>query len=204
MNYFYARTSTKTQNLSRQLLKAKELGIPAENIYSDKMSGKDTNRPEWIKLNNALSKGDCLIITSMSRLSRSLKDLFSITQNLQERGVSIKFLKENIDSKSPTGRLMLGVIGSVYEFEREMIVERVRDGVHVSIKKRQEESLLNASGHKWGGNKQKELTSDQKRILNLWINKTIKTNEAMSMLSCSRATLYNLKNKLTTTTKTTA
>lgn len=196
MNYFYGRVSSRQQNLDRQLLKARELNIPDDRVFADKMSGKNTKRPEWQKLNRILTDGDTLIVSSMSRLSRSLNDLLSISTDLTERGVDIQFLKENIDTTSSTGRMMLGVIGSVHEFQREIIVENVREGVSVAINKREVNGTTNASGHRWGGNKEKPLTDEQLRVLQLWIAKDIKTADAKKILKCSRATLYNLKAKM--------
>ncbi len=196
MNYFYARVSTKDQNLDRQLKSAKEQNIPIENIYTDKLSGKNTKRPGWSQLNKAMTKGDVLVVSSMSRISRSLKDIISIISDLTERGIGINMLKENIDTTTKAGRLMSGVLGSVYEFEREMIVERVTEGVNVSISSRKQNKTLNGSGHTWGGNKSKKLTIDQKSILTLWTNNKLSTDQAKKSLSCSRASLYNLKKKL--------
>lgn len=160
------------------------------------MSGKNTNRPEWLKLNRLLQSGDTLIVSSMSRLTRSLKDLLSISSDLKSRNISLRFLKENIDTTTANGRMMLGVIGSVHEFQREIIVENVREGVSVSINKREEAGVLNKSDHKWGGNKVKPLKDEQVRVMRLWLDKVIKTSEAQKLLKCSRATLYNMKLKL--------
>lgn len=197
MTYFYARVSTKDQNLDRQLDKASKLGIDGECVYAEKQSGKNTaGRPEWNKLNKVMVEGDTLVVSSLSRLSRSLKDIMTITADLTSRGITVSFQKENIDTSTATGRMMLGVIGSVYEFEREMIVERVQEGVQVSRKKREAEGTVNASGNVWGGNTEKDLTEDQRRVLKLWMDKTIKTAEAMAMLDCTRQHLYNLKKKM--------
>lgn len=196
MDYFYARVSTKDQNLDRQLERAKQLNIPEERVFADKQSGKNTKRPEWIKLNRLLKSEDNLYVSSMSRLSRSLKDLLQISSDLTERNISLHLLKESINTKNATGRMMLGVVGSVFEFEREIIVENVKEGVTVSLNKRKKLNIVNDAGNLWGGQQVKDLTSEQKRVINLWISKSITTQDARDILKCSRTQLYKLKAKL--------
>ena len=110
----YARVSTIDQNPDRQIEKLESLNV--EKLFVDKASGKNTSRPGFQAMMNYVREGDVLVICSMDRLARNLFDLLSITKELQEKGVTVRFLKENIDL-SPTGetsaisKLLLSMIG---------------------------------------------------------------------------------------------
>ena len=128
----YARVSTIDQNPDRQIEKLESLKV--EKLFVDKASGKNTSRPGFQAMMNYVREGDVLVICSMDRLARNLFDLLSITKELQEKGVAVRFLKENIDL-SPTGetsaisKLLLSMMGAVAEFERSLIKERQREGI---------------------------------------------------------------------------
>lgn len=128
----YARVSTIDQNPDRQIEKLESLNV--EKLFVDKASGKNTSRPGFQAMMNYVREGDVLVICSMDRLARNLFDLLSITKELQEKGVAVRFLKENIDL-SPTGetsaisKLLLSMMGAVAEFERSLIKERQREGI---------------------------------------------------------------------------
>lgn len=128
----YARVSTIDQNPDRQMEKLESLNV--EKLFVDKASGKNTSRPGFQAMMNYVREGDVLVICSMDRLARNLFDLLSITKELQEKGVTVRFLKENIDL-SPTGetsaisKLLLSMMGAVAEFERSLIKERQREGI---------------------------------------------------------------------------
>lgn len=128
----YARVSTIDQNPDRQIEKLESLNV--EKLFVDKASGKNTSRPGFQAMMNYVREGDVLVICSMDRLARNLFDLLSITKELQEKGVTVRFLKENIDL-SPTGetsaisKLLLSMMGAVAEFERSLIKERQREGI---------------------------------------------------------------------------
>ena len=133
----YARVSSTDQNLDRQLKALKDYGV--SEIYADKSSGKNLDRPEFKQLDAIVQKGDTIVILSMDRFARSLQDLLNKVTDLTNRGVAIKFLKENItvapDNISPISRLLLGVMGAVAEFERNMIRERQREGIELAKKR---------------------------------------------------------------------
>lgn len=128
----YARVSTIDQNPDRQIEKLESLNV--EKLFVDKASGKNTSRPGFQAMMNYVREGDVLVICSMDRLARNLFDLLSITKELQEKGGTVRFLKENIDL-SPTGetsaisKLLLSMMGAVAEFERSLIKERQREGI---------------------------------------------------------------------------
>lgn len=126
----YARVSSKDQNLDRQLAALKKEKV--FRIFTDTVSGSSTQRPGLDGALNYVRAGDQLIVVSMDRLARSLIDLHRLVDELTERGVSVKFLKEgqtySLDS-SPVAKLMLGLLGSVAEFERAIIRERQAEGI---------------------------------------------------------------------------
>ena len=124
----YIRVSSIDQNADRQLH-----GIELDRVYEDKCSGKDANRPKLTECLGYLREGDELVVHSIDRLARSLRDLLNIVQDLLARKVSIKFIKENMefngDKPNPTQDLYLNILGAVAEFERQMIRERQREGI---------------------------------------------------------------------------
>lgn len=126
----YARVSTDDQNLDRQVDQLRAAGAFA--VYTEKISGSTRNRPQLEEVLRYLRRGDQLIVTSMDRLARSLVDLHAIVDDLVSRGVSVKFLREGqiySDQADPIAKLMLGVMGSVAEFERAIIRERQAEGI---------------------------------------------------------------------------
>lgn len=134
----YARVSSLDQNPERQIDKLRSLNV--DKLFVDKASGKDTSRPEFQAMMNYLREGDILVIYSMDRLARNLFDLINITKQLQERGVAIRFIKENIEitpskENSAISKLLMSMMGAVAEFERSLIKERQREGILLAQKK---------------------------------------------------------------------
>ena len=123
----YQRISTRNQNLARQEAMAAEHN--ADKIFVDVMSGKDTKRPQLQEMLAYARAGDVLIIESLSRLGRSLKDLLEIISALTDKGVAIHSLKEQIDSTTASGRLQIALFAALSQFEREIMLERVAEGV---------------------------------------------------------------------------
>ena len=133
--YCYLRVSTIEQNLDRQYEAMKHYDIPAENYYVEKCSGKNTNRPELQKLMTVLEKGDTLYIHDFSRLSRSTSDLLKMTEYFEKNGINLISNKENLDTSTPTGKLMLTMIAAINEFERTNMLNRQLEGIHEAKKK---------------------------------------------------------------------
>lgn len=128
----YARVSTEEQNEGRQLEAFAKLDLNEDNgdkIFLDKMSGKDTARPGLQAMLEYVREGDTVIVLEYSRLARSVKDLLTIVDTLKAKGVKIRSLKEQLDSDTPQGKLMLTIFAGLAEFEREMILERQREGI---------------------------------------------------------------------------
>ena len=123
----YARVSTQEQKLDRQIDALQARGC--ERIYQEKITGTKADRPEYQKMLDALRPGDTLVIDSFSRLSRSTKDLLDVVERLNNLGVNIVSLKEQLDTTTATGRMMLTMLSALSQFERDLIAERTADGL---------------------------------------------------------------------------
>jgi len=129
----YIRVSTLDQHTQRQLD-----DIEVDKTFTDKVSGKDTKRPQLELLMSFVRSGDTVIVHSMDRLARNLDDLRRIVQTLTARGVRIEFVKEHLTftgEDSPMANLMLSVMGAFAEFERALIKERQREGITLAKKR---------------------------------------------------------------------
>lgn len=123
----YVRVSSFDQNPERQLEQTQ-----VSKVFTDKASGKDTQRPQLEALLSFVREGDTVVVHSMDRLARNLDDLRRLVQKLTQRGVRIEFLKEGLvftGEDSPMANLMLSVMGAFAEFERALIRERQREGI---------------------------------------------------------------------------
>ena len=123
----YVRVSSYEQNAERQLE-----GENVDRVFTDKASGKDTNRPQLQELFRYAREGDTIVVHSMDRLARNVDDLRRIVRNENKRGVSVQFIKENLTFTGedlPMANLMLSVLGAVAQFERDLIKERQREGI---------------------------------------------------------------------------
>lgn len=127
MKIGYARVSTQDQNLDRQLDNLRAAGC--ERIFNEKMTGTKSDRPELKTMLMTLRSGDVLVIDSFSRLSRSTKDLLQLVEQLTAMGVHLVSLKENLDTTTATGKLMLTMLSALSQFERDLIAERTIDGL---------------------------------------------------------------------------
>ena len=133
MIFGYARVSTEDQNLDAQLDALKEAG--AQRIFQEKKTGKSRQRPELERLLEQLREGDVIIVAKYDRLARSLRDLIDLVEIIKERKAGFRSIAEDIDTTTPTGRLIFHVFGSIAEFERERIVERTKEGLAAARKR---------------------------------------------------------------------
>ena len=129
----YARVSTADQSLDAQTDALKAAGV--ERIYEEKKTGKSRERRQLEKLLEQLREGDVVVVTKYDRLARSLRDLIDIVEVIRERGAGFRSIGEDIDTTTPTGRLIFHVFGSIAEFERERIVERTKEGLAAARKR---------------------------------------------------------------------
>lgn len=128
----YIRVSTEEQNTARQRELFKDLKI--DKYYEEKVSGKNIkDRPELIKMMDYVREGDVVIVESISRFGRSLQDLLTLIEQLNQKGVQFKSLKEgDIDTTTPTGKLIFSIFSSLAEFERETIKQRQAEGIAIA------------------------------------------------------------------------
>lgn len=178
MKIGYVRVSSVDQNEERQLVTMKKHDV--KKIFIEKMSAKDKNRPKLQEMLDYVRDGDTIIIHDFSRLARNTKDLLEIVEFLNQKEVNLLSEKENIDTSTPVGKLMLTMIGGIYEFERSNLLERQREGI----------ALAKAKG-KYKGRKRIKINNfdeyyEQYRI------RVISKSEMARQLNISRPTLYKL------------
>lgn len=176
MNIGYIRVSTQEQNTIRQEVLMESLGV--DEVYIDRMSGKNTNRPELQKMMEYVRRGDTVIVESISRFARNTRDLLDLVERLTAKGVEFVSKKEAIDTTTPTGKFMLTIFGAVAELEREYILQRQREGI--AIAKEQ---------GKYTGRKAKQ-SPDFERVAAQWNRGEISAVEAMRTLKMSKTTFY--------------
>lgn len=176
MKIGYIRVSTQEQNTIRQEVLMKSLGV--DEIYIDRMSGKNVNRPELQKMMEYVRKGDTVIVESISRFARNTRDLLELVEKLTAKGVEFVSRKEAIDTTTPTGKFMLTVFGAVAELEREYILQRQREGI--AIAKEQ---------GKYKGRKPIEAPELEQTIAK-WKSGAITAAEAMRTLHMTKTTFY--------------
>ena len=131
-NIAYIRVSSEDQNTSRQEELFKDLKI--DKYYKEKVSGKNIkDRPELQKMMDYVREGDVVFVESISRFGRSLQDLLTLINQLNEKGVQFKSLKEgDIDTTTPTGKLVFSIFASLAEFERDVIKQRQAEGIAIA------------------------------------------------------------------------
>lgn len=124
----YARTSTTDQDAGLEA-QHRDLGAAGvERLFSEQVSSV-AQRPQLAAVLDFVRDGDVLVVTKLDRLARSMADLMDITRRLEAKGVALRILAMNLDTSTPTGKLMMNVLGSVAQFEREMMLERQREGI---------------------------------------------------------------------------
>lgn len=130
MKVGYIRVSTTEQNTARQEELMKNQNV--EKIFLEKISGKNTDRPQLKAMLDYVREGDCIITESYSRLARSTADLLNIVNELNSKGVSFISLKENVDTTTPQGRLIFTIFAGLAQFERETILQRQAEGIAIA------------------------------------------------------------------------
>jgi len=177
MKVGYVRVSTTEQNPARQEELMKSFGV--EKIYAEKMSGKDTKRPQFQEMIEFLREGDTLYVESFSRLSRSTRDLLDTVNTLGEKGVCLVSDKEKIDTTTPSGRLAMTVFAAIYQFERETTLQRQREGIEIAKKE-----------GKYKGRKPVEVSESFLKIARKWEKGELTLKEAVNMTGVSESTYF--------------
>ena len=179
--YGYARVSTQHQELNRQMdLLEKE---NCNEILTEKMTGTKSSRPALDRLKDKLRPGDTVIVESFSRLGRSTKDLIDLVNYFEEHNVKLISLKENFDTVTPQGRLMMTVFQAFSQFERDLIVERTKDGL----------KSARARGRK--GGRPPVNQRDIERAIKLYKSEEYSVKEIVEMTGISKSTLYRYLDK---------
>ena len=124
----YARSSTVDQEAGYQAQIRALKGGGCKKVFSEKVSSV-AQREQLEAALDYVREGDCLVVTKLDRLARSVAHLVAIGQRLESKGVALKVLEQAIDTSTPTGRLMFNMLGSIAQFERELMLERQREGV---------------------------------------------------------------------------
>lgn len=182
MNIAYARVSTIDQNEERQVEALKKHNI--DKWFTEKVSGKNTDRPELKKMIEFAREGDIIYIHSLDRLARSTKDLLDIVEELQTKGIHLSSNKENIDTSTATGKLMLTMIGAIAEFERANLLERQKEGIAIA-----------KENGKYKGRKSIDYPSDWIDVYNKYKSRELKAIDAMNILELKKTTFYKLINQ---------
>lgn len=180
----YARVSTVGQSLENQIELLKEYGCI--KIFEEKQSGAKSNRKALREALEYLREGDKLIVTKIDRLARSVKDLHNIASELEDKGIGLVFLKEQIDFSTPSGKLMFTLLGAIGEFERDLISERTSEGRERAKKQ----------GKHMG--RPGQPVRNLERALELFANREtngMSVNDIVKMTGVPRSTIYANVNK---------
>ena len=183
MKIGYIRVSTQEQNTIRQEVLMAELGV--DEVYIDRMSGKNTNRPELQRMMEYVRRGDTVIVESISRFARNTRDLLELVEKLTAKGVEFVSKKEAIDTTTPTGKFMLTIFGAVAELEREYILQRQREGIDIA-----------KSQGKYTGRKPIEHPNFNS-VVSQWRRGEIPAVKAMKVLNMSKTSFYRRVKELT-------
>ena len=179
MHFCYKRVSTTDQNLDRQLVE-----VECDREYVEKVSGKDTNRPQLQAMLQNIREGDIVHVHELSRLGRSVKDLLEVVEQITSAGGTVKFHKENLEfkggDKDPFQALMLNLLSSIAQFERELLLSRQREGI----------AIAKAKG-KYKGKQSKFSTADVERI-KAEFEATDNKSKLAERYGITRAYLYEL------------
>lgn len=189
MNIGYIRVSTKDQLTARQEILMENLGV--ERIYIDKVSGKNTNREQLKEMMSYVRDGDTVIVESISRFARNTKDLLTLVEILEEKGVKFVSKKENIDTNTPQGRFMLTIFAAIAELEREYTLDRQREGIAAMPLDEHGRKISLRTGHPTG-RPTIDYPDNWNEVYTMWKNKEIKSIEAMSLLKLKKTTFYKL------------
>ena len=171
----YIRVSTAEQNTARQEEALKNV----DKVFIDKLSGKNTNRPQLQACLDYLRAGDTLYITEYSRLARNTLDLLKITNELKDGNIRLISLKENLDTDTPQGKLFLVFLAGMAEFERDIIKQRQREGIAVA-----------KEAGKYKGRKKKQKPDNWESLYNAYMHREMTATQLAEKCNVSRTVLY--------------
>lgn len=177
-NVAYIRVSTEEQNYESQMEAMKDLKFA--KVFTEKRSAKDTNRPELQNMLDYVREGDIVYVKDFSRLARSTKDLLNIIDILENKKVKLISIKEKLDTSTPAGKLMVTMLGAIYEFERANLLERQKDGIAVAKKE-----------GKYKGRKKIQKPDNWHEVYSDWSCRKITAKKACELLKLKTNTFYN-------------
>lgn len=176
MVYGYARVSTSDQNLDRQKDALRKYGV--DMLFCEKISGTKKNRPELDDMLGRLKPGDTIVIESLSRLGRSVKNLAELMELFNKQDIRLVSLKETIDTTSPTGKLLFTILASLSQFERDVLAERTAEGL----------AAARARGR--AGGRPKTDADAMKKALALYRTNQYSVSEITKLTGVSKSALY--------------
>lgn len=174
----YIRVSTIEQNTESQ--KSLLQNFKLDKVFEEKVSGKNTQRPQLQAMLEYVREGDTVYVKDLSRLARNTKDLLDIVEYLNNKGIGLFSIKESIDTSSNFGKLMITFLGAIYEFERANLLERQKDGI--AIAKRE---------GKYKGRKKIQKPSNWQEVYSDWSCRKITAKKACELLKLKTNTFYN-------------
>ncbi len=177
-NIAYIRVSTEEQNTESQKEILKKYNI--DKPFEEKVSGKNTDRPKLKEMLDFVREGDTIYVKDFSRLARSTKDLLNILDFLENKKVHLVSDKEKLDTSTPAGKLMVTMLGAIYEFERANLLERQKDGIAIAKKE-----------GKYKGRKRISKPANWQEVYSEWSTRKITTKKACEMLNLKPNTFYN-------------
>lgn len=179
-NYFlYCRSSSKSQKTISQERTLKE-AYPDGVIFKEKLSGVSKRRPEREKMIEQLDEHSVIVCTRMSRLSRSLSDMFSVMETIRSKGADVVFLHENIDTTTNHGKLVFGLMAVINNYQKELINESCREGREAAEKKE--------GFDRWG--RPDKINPDQKQLVRDLKKQGKSYNDIVKLTGISRASVY--------------
>jgi len=178
----YVRVSSVDQNYSAQLAELEALGL--YKIFVEKISAKDTKRPQLQAMLEYTRDGDSIYIRDFSRIARSTKDLLELIDNLTSRRVKLISLKEALDTSTDTGKLIVTIIGAINEFERSNILERQRLGIALAVQE-----------GKYKGRKEIKKPDNWAEVYALYRVRELTAKKAMEELRLKRSTFFKFVNE---------
>lgn len=176
----YARVSTQEQNLDLQIRALKAAGVMQDNLHVEKVSGAAKRRPELDYAIMDCRPGDTFLVWRLDRLARSMRDLYARLDRIYAAGASFKSLTENFDFGTASGKFVLGILGLVAEFERQMIAQRTQAGIEAFKAKN--------PGRKWG--RELYMTSERIKKAGALLNKGKSGPEVAKIMKVSTASIY--------------
>ncbi len=181
MKVAYERVSTTGQSTLRQEVMMQ--GHNIEKVFSEKVSGKDRDRPQLQKMLDFVREGDTVVIESISRLARSTRDFLNILDELEKKHVALISLKEQIDTQTPTGRFLVSIFAALAQLEREQILTRQKEGV----------AAQKAAGTYTGGRPRIQVNQKQFNVVvSKWRSGEISAVQAMGELQMKKSTFYRM------------